>query len=714
MLLNQVLTAPHPHLRLPEPLLGLSYLATNLYWSWNEPVAQLFREIAPEKFDRGIGPVQILIEERDWAKWIMNEDFVNRVHHEAKRMQAYLNPTHGTFATHRGMDQGKPIAYFCAEYGLHESFAQYSGGLGILAGDHCKEASDMGLPFVAIGCFYRLGFFRQVLDASGRQEHLYPEFDPALHPIERVLHPETREPLTVSVEFPGRSVAVAVWRVAVGRVPLLLLDTHLPENAPEDRAITSQLYMRGREMRFCQELVLGVAGVRALRALGLDPAVFHMNEGHSSMLLVELLKNATESGLSFAKAQDQVQSVSVLTIHTPVPAGNERFDAHTVEAFMGSLLAQTKLPVKSLVKLGRGDDNNPRIFDMTAFALRLSRAANGVSLLHGEVADQTWRPVVGRDVSGITNGVHMPTWLGPSMQAAYEQAGAHFSPATTLERDKPEGRHARWNGASKLSDQAIWDAHQQQKHALVSFATQRLFKQLQRAGEGPTALREVLSALNPDAFLIGFARRFATYKRAALIFRDPKRLEKLLSDPNKPVQVIFSGKAHPADTEGQALIAQIYRFTRDRRFAGKVFLLEDYDMATGRMLVQGVDLWINNPRRPLEASGTSGMKAAANGVPNASILDGWWDEAHSSDTPPNGFAVGDRKPRKNLVQQDKFDAHEMMRVLEEEVLPLYWKRGSNKLPKEWIAVMRSSIASSIWDYSTQRMLVDYLDQLYGL
>lgn len=713
MLLNQVLTAPHPHLRLPEPLLGLAYLATNMRWSWIPEVADLFRSIAPEKFDRGIGPVQILIEHRDWSSFLQDDAFVNKVHDQAQQLHAYLNPNGDTWADRKGMDSSRTIAYFCAEYGLHESFAQYSGGLGILAGDHCKEASDMNLPFVAIGCFYRLGFFRQLLDPSGRQEHLYPEFDPAFHPVERVLDPESRAPLTVTIDLPGRVLHVAVWRLAVGRVPLLLMDTDVPENSPEDRAITGQLYVRSREMRFFQELVLGVGGVRALQALGIDPSVFHMNEGHSSMLLVELLRQAVAGGANFAKAQEQVESCSVLTIHTPVPAGNERFDVHLVDHVLSELIKGSKINVKSLVKLGRGDDNDPKVFDMTAFALRLSRAANGVSLLHGEVADKTWRPVVGKPVSGITNGVHMPTWLGPHMRACFEKSGARFSPTTHLPHKPETGRHAAWTGAKDIPDKALWEAHLAQKRELVQFAKERLFKQLQRSGEGPSSLHQLLAQLNPDAFLIGFARRFATYKRASLIFSDPKRLMTLLNNPERPVQILFSGKAHPADTDGQKLIAEIYNLSRDKRFEGKVFLIEDYDMVTGRKLVQGVDLWINNPRRPLEASGTSGMKAAANGVPNASILDGWWDEAYTADNPPNGFAVGDRKPRKTQALQDKFDASEMLRVLEKEVLPLYWKRSKSGVPHDWVEVMRSSIASTIWDFSTQRMLEDYVDQLYG-
>lgn len=664
---------------LPASHQGLQRLATNFWWTWNPAAADVLRELDPVAAQRGVHPLTTLLRKPT----LPNPE---KVQAAVKQLDAYLD---------QKQEGAKTVAYFCAEYGLHESFPQYSGGLGILAGDHCKEASDMRLPFVAVGCFYSLGFFQQVLDPSGRQEHLYPLVDRRYAPLEVVLQPGTDQPLTVQIPFPGRTVTADVLVARVGRVPLLLLDTNIEANTPEDRAITAQLYTRGRAMRLCQETVLGVGGAMALEALGIQPTVFHMNEGHSALLLLHRLGGLLKQGHTLKKAKAAVQATSILTIHTPVTAGNERFDSKLFREILQPTLDQFGLKSNEILKAGLGDDNDPKVFDMTAFALRHSRDANGVSLLHGETADKTWRKVVGLPVRGLTNGVHMPTWLGPEI-AALTQSG---------ELEAKGGRRKDWVG--ELADDALWQAHRAQKNRMVEFVNRRAVAQFTRYGQSPDELRPHLSGVDPEAFVIGFARRFATYKRASLLFRDPKRLAKLIGNPDRPVQVVFAGKAHPADGDGQALIAEVFQFTQDPRFKGKVFLVEDYEMEVGRMLVQGVDLWLNNPRRPLEASGTSGMKAAANGIPNCSVLDGWWDEAYEEGDRRNGFAIGKRTNFRSVDAQDKADGAELYRVLEQEVLPLYFGDRA-----AWIQVMRQSIRSSVYAFSTRRMLEDYVVEMY--
>lgn len=703
MLASQVSTSSHPVLSRLGDLADLGALATNFYWSWHPQVQALFERVAPGRLGQGIHPIQILAEAQNLEELYADKGFRKEMDACAKEFRAYM--------------AGEPklegcAAYFCAEYGLHESFPQYCGGLGILAGDHCKEASDLAMPFVAIGCFYRLGFFQQTIDADGRQQHLYPRLDPKNLPLERVLDPATKKPLTVSLAFPGREVQVAVWKVAVGRVLMLLLDTDLPENRPEDRPITAQLYMLGRSMRFHQEMVLGIGGVRALRALGIEPAVFHMNEGHSALLLVERLRAAVSAGKSWKEAHAEVSDSAVLTIHTPVPAGNERFDAKLVRELLSPTLEGSGIKVETLLKLGLDSVADRKVFDMTAFALRTSRSANGVALLHGETADKTWRPVTGVHVYGLTNGVHMGTWLGPQMRDLFTRHGLKLHPQLELALTEHKNARATWEAVEAIPDEDLWQAHLAQKRALVEFATGRLVTQHTRYGESPAELAELGGLLDPDAFLIGFARRVTGYKRPTLLLSQLKLAMALLGDPKRKVQVVFSGKAHPADIEGQEMVRQIFHLTQDRKFRGRVFQIENYDMATGRAMTQGVDLWINNPLRPLEASGTSGMKAAANGVPNASILDGWWDEGFVGGKERNGWAVGDRTPQKTSRAQDKFDALDLHRVLSEEVMPLYWKRGGNDVPAGWAKVMKRAISTSIYAFSTRRMLEDYASKTY--
>lgn len=711
MILNRIPTLPRTDLQLPAALEPLKKIALNVYWAWHREALDLFREIDPARFDAGMPPVALLRETASIERLSKDSTYISRVNKVAKDLEAYLGAPDREW---QGLDHENPVAYFCAEYGIHESFAQYCGGLGILAGDHCKEASDQHLPFVAIGCFYRLGYFRQSIDQDGRQEHIYPEFDFRDHPLERVANPSDGKPLFVELDLPGRKLQVAVWRMAIGRIPFLLMDTNVPANTPEDRAITAQLYMLGRETRFLQELVLGAGGARALSILGITPSVCHMNEGHSALLLVERLRALAANGVGWKQACDEIRSRSVLTIHTPVPEGNERFDTKLVKQVIEPIIAGTGIQISAILKLGRDSVDDPKTFDMTAFALRLSRAANGVSILHGQTAHNTWNSVVGLPVGAVTNGVHLPTWLGPEVRTLCEGAGAAFEPATKVQLTAREGARSVWKQAETIDSKALWEAHLAQKAALVKFANDRLLKHHMRLGESPSQLKELISQLDPDAFIIGFARRFAPYKRAGLLFTNPNRLLKMIDSIGRPVQVIFSGKAHPGDRVGQGLIKDVYQKTQDPKFKGKVFILEDHDIAIGRALVQGVDLWINNPLRPLEASGTSGMKAAANGIPNASILDGWWDEAfENGPAGPNGFAVGQRKNQKTRAAQDRFDSTSLYKVLESDVLPLFWNRDASGVPTEWVNVMKQAMATSTYAFSTLRMLEDYAKDMYA-
>jgi starch phosphorylase len=580
----------------------------------------------------------------------------------------------------------------------------YSGGLGVLAGDHCKSASDAALPFIGIGLLYRRGYFRQQIDADGHQEHAQPDLDPSQLPMRRA-RGRDGAPLEVTVEVADREVHAAVWVVQVGRVPILLLDTDIPANDGPDRPITHILYVRGREMRLCQELVLGIGGVRALRALQIDPAVWHLNEGHSAFLLLERARElmASERGLAAGEALRRVGRDAVFTIHTPVPAGNESFDRAIIEPALQSWFAAAGVEPGELMELGRAHDGAPAApFDMTAFVLRHASAANAVSKLHGRTATTTWQELAGYPIDAITNGVHVPTWLGRPVGRLIKAA---VGVPIGVDMDGPEPLA----GLAELDDEELWSAHRQQKREMIAFLEGRLSRQFARHGESPTTLRELRGVLDPEALTIGFARRFATYKRADLLFRDEGRLSAILANADRPVQIVIAGKAHPADRPGQQVIQNIFGLSRSGSLRGRVFIVEDYDVRIARFLVGGVDLWLNNPRRPMEASGTSGMKAAINGIPSVSILDGWWDEGYDGH---NGWAIGDREPDGNDDEQDMADAGELYRLLEEEIVPRFFDRDTDGIPTAWVATMRASIAGALWPFSTARMLTEYVDRLY--
>ena len=703
-------TLPGVAFRVPPQLEGLRRLAYNLWWTWHPEARALFSRLDGAAWARYRNPIPLLEGPVRWAEVLEDPDLLAEYQGIVAQFDAYMaNGSDHWFHRKYGHALDGPIAYFCAEYGFHESLGIYSGGLGVLAGDHMKSASDMALPFVGVGLLYRKGYFRQTIDADGHQEHAYPDYDLNRLPLLRASDPNG-DHLQVTVPLPGRDIHAAVWVAQVGRVPVLLLDTDLADNADADRPITNILYVRGREMRLHQELVLGVGGVRAIRALDLAPAVWHLNEGHSAFLLAERARELVAGGATLADALAGVRKTSVFTIHTPVSAGNERFDAGLVRRLAGPLLDGDARPntggvsLDRILELGRGVDSDPNTFDMTAFSLRQSSGANAVSKLHAETANATWQGVLERPILGITNGVHAPTWVGRAMAGLYRR----YLEADLDDLD-PQTQPRFWERMSRVPDAELWRAHQRQKLELAIFARGRLRNQFARHGEAPAVLDELASALDPDILTIGFARRFATYKRAALLFTEMDRLSRLLWDKERPIQIVFAGKAHPADRPGQRVIQEIFTRSRSPELRGRVFILEDYDMRIARFLVHGVDVWLNNPRRPLEASGTSGMKAAQNGVVNASVLDGWWDEGWTGD---NGWAIGGRDQNPDDGAQDWSDAQDLYRIIEGEVLPRYYKRDANGVPLGWTELMRNAIGSAIWRFSTTRMLHEYTEQLY--
>ncbi len=689
---------------LPPRLEGLRRLAYNLHWAWHPRTRGLWSLIDRTAWTRYRNPIPVISGPTEWSRLLDDAKFLAEYHDVLAGFDQYMaNGSDHWFHRRYGKDLSGPIAYFCAEYGFHESLGIYSGGLGVLAGDYMKSASDMALPAIGVGLLYRKGYFRQQIDADGHQEHNYPDYDLSRLPLSRV-QDATGLPLTVTVELPGRDLTVAVWLAQVGRVPVLLLDTDTPTNADHDRPITNILYVRGREMRLHQELVLGIGGVRALRALGLSPAAWHLNEGHSALLLAERAREYVADGATLDEALAKVRSDSVFTIHTPVSAGNERFDADLLRRVAGPLLDGGGVPVERVLELGLGVDGDPGQFDMTAISLRLTSGANAVSHLHSETANATWQGVTQHPILGLTNGVHGPSWVGSPIVSLLEDLGADLD---DLDASMELGRF--WERLERIPGRDLWDAHLRLKRELALFARGRLRNQFARHGEAPAVLAELETALDPEILTIGFARRFATYKRAGLLFSDIDRLARMLWDEQRPIQIIFAGKAHPADRPGQKVIQEIFQRSRSPKLRGRVFILEDYDMRVGRFLVQGVDVWLNNPRRPLEASGTSGMKAAQNGVPNVSVLDGWWDEGYEGD---NGWAIGGRDVNHDEASQDWQDALDLYHLLEAEIIPSYYERDASGLPLRWLAVMRRAMATALWRFSTTRMLHEYTERLY--
>ncbi|MFN4244222.1 MAG: alpha-glucan family phosphorylase [Tepidisphaerales bacterium] len=682
----------------------LHRLARNLWWSWNPHATALFASMDPPLFtatnQNPVKTLRMLSPER--RRWISTDPgFARRLAEAEAELSAYLAAP--TWFSSLKLP-GKPlVAYFCAEFAVHESLPQYSGGLGVLAGDHVKAASDLGIPLVGVGLLYRCGFYTQQFAPDGSTVVIYPELDFADLPI-------SPTGVTVTVPIRNRKVKAAIWQQVVGRTTLYLLDTDLPANRPADRKLTHHLYGGDGEYRILQEMLLGVGGVLALQALKLRPTVYHLNEGHAAFAPLERVRQLVASGVKLEKAIEQVRANSVFTTHTPVPAGNDRFDAKLTMKYLSGYAKALGLGREGLLGLGRevpSDKAEP--FCMTVLALKLAKYANGVSKLHGEVSREMWKRTFGKPtgegvpIGSVTNGVHLETWLAPEIRPLYAKylkpkwLGA--GPMLTF-----------FKNATKIPDGELWKMRRVLKQKLIRFARQRLIDQCLRRGGDPRELAIAQSALDENAMFIGFARRFATYKRAPLIFRDVKRLAKILGNPEKPVNILFAGKAHPKDMGGQAFAAEIFRHALSDTFAGKVVLIEDYDMNVGRYLYGGCDVWLNNPLRPQEASGTSGMKPPLHGGLNFSILDGWWPEGWDGQ---NGWAIGDGSQLEDLEKQNAKDAEEIYRTLETEIVPLYFQRNSDGVPVEWLQRARHAMATIPPAFSTHRMLGDYWKQYYS-
>ena len=698
-------------IELPREFEQLYELAYNLWWTWTPEARELFSMIDSAKWALYRNPVQLLInvDPKRWYPLLDNEPFRTRYQAVMRDFEAYMHPDGEAtwFNRHHGEEAGDTIAYFSMEYGLHQSLAIYSGGLGVLSGDHCKAASDLGLPLVAVGLLYRRGYFQQTIDADGLQQHTYPEYDFTRLPVRPIASAGGRE-AHVTVPLPGREVRAKLWLAQVGRVPLILLDTDVPDNDPADRPISNQLYVSGREMRLLQEILLGVGGVKALRVAGVEPAAWHLNEGHNVFLQLERLRELVQDqGLDLGEARDRIRDNAVFTTHTPVEAGNERFAVPLIEKYFKTWSADVGLPLEELLELGRAHGHSDD-FNLTALAIRTTSWANGVSQLNAEVASRMWQHLYPNREGGeppihaVTNGVHARTWLGQETQ---ELLRLHLGSDWESMLLSPDG----WERFLEIPDADLWTAHRAQKERLGRFTRSRLRDQYARHGAAPDELRAIGALFDPRALTIGFARRFATYKRAKLVFSDEDRLRRLLADEDRPVQMLFAGKAHPADRPGQELIQHIFELSRNPGFAGKVFFLENYDIRMGRMLVQGVDLWLNTPRRPLEASGTSGQKVAMNGGLNFSIADGWWPEGFDGD---NGWVIGSEETTADEARQDGIDAASLYELLESKIVPLYYERDGRDLPQPWIAMMKASIASLTPRFSASRMVRDYVEAAY--
>ncbi|GEM85493.1 alpha-1,4 glucan phosphorylase [Meiothermus granaticius NBRC 107808] len=684
---------------LPEPLRGLREVAYNLWWSWNPEAQRLFEAINPSAWKRfRSNPVKALLEadpER-LSALAENAAYVGAVEATVHRFRTYL-------ATRPKKEP--TIAYFSMEFGFHESLPVYSGGLGILAGDHVKSASDLGLSLTGLGIFYHEGYFRQELSLEGQQTEVYE----ALLAEELPLTPVTTQdgkPLKVEIEFPGRMVYVVAYKAQVGTIPVYLMSANLPENAPEDRNLTARLYAPGQEMRIQQELILGVGGVRLLRALGLRPEVWHMNEGHAAFLGLERIRELVASGRPFAEALEAAAAGALFTTHTPVPAGHDSFPMDLVSRYLEGWWGKLGISKEQFLGLGQEEKSYGPVFSMSNLALATSRAAGGVSRLHGEVSremfKERWPGLETEEVpiDSVTNGVHTFTWLNPELHALY----SHAFPKGWAENLQDGGL---WK-TENLTEEDLWRARNTLRASLIREVRSRLFEQRRRNGELPARLRAAEKVLDATALTLGFARRFATYKRAILLFSDPDRLLSILNGP-LPVQIVFAGKAHPKDEPGKEFIKKLAERIKSLGLEDKLILLENYDMGLARTLVQGVDVWLNTPRRPMEASGTSGMKAALNGGLNFSVLDGWWAEAFNT---TNGWAIGDERAYATEEAQDQADAQSLYDTLQHEIIPLFYARGSVGTPSGWLAMVRESIRTCGPVYSAQRMVHEYHHRFY--
>jgi glycogen phosphorylase len=682
-------------------------LARNVWWSWDNECVSLFRDLNPTRFRQlNQNPIALLSEiplgeiERRATELVLH----SRINYAYRRQQEYLHDDRTWGASHAGVLRPRPVAYFSAEFGLHESLPIYSGGLGVLAGDHIKSASDLDIPLIGVGLFYGQGYFLQRLDENGWQREEYLQTDVSQLPMQQAIG-VNGEPVVVEIATRGSSIRAKVWRAKVGRCDLLLLDSNVAGNAPEDLETTSRLYGGDARTRIRQELLLGVGGYRALKAMGITPGVLHLNEGHSGFAVFEAIRSRMEEeGLDFYSAARQIPREVVFTTHTPVPAGHDRFSPDLIEEHLGPLRDELGISHENLMGFGREHPTDfNETFCMTVLGLKLARRVNAVSSLHGEVSRAMWRglyddgPEDAVPIGHVTNGVHVPSWLAPQMRRLYER---HLG----VGWQRQSGAAHTWSAIETVDDGELWETHLSLKGQLFNFLRRRAREQAERRSEPAEALKRLDKVLSPDALTIGFARRFATYKRANLLLKDLERLAAMVNDAKRPVQFVFAGKAHPHDEPGKTVLQQIAQMMRHQDFGDKFIFIEDYDINVARHLVQGVDVWLNNPRRPLEASGTSGMKVVLNGGLNLSVLDGWWAEAYDG---LNGFAIGNGRTHSNMDVHDSRDGEALYRALLDEVIPLYYQRDRDGLPRGWIKRMKRTIRTLGWRFNADRQVMDY-------
>ncbi|MBO5478991.1 MAG: alpha-glucan family phosphorylase [Clostridia bacterium] len=699
--------------QLPKRINRLSEIANNLWWAWNSEYLRLFKEIDIDLWETiGKNPVKFLkqVSQEKLEQAASNQEFLKKYDKVVNDFDGYMNSKNTWFSKKYPNNKNDLIAYFSAEYGLDEIVPIYSGGLGILSGDHLKSASDLGLPFVAVGLLYKNGYFNQKINRYGDQENIYHNIDLYNLPILPVKDKDGND-LIIHVKFPKRKVYLKVWKINVGRVTLYLLDSDIEQNTnQEDKEITLKLYGGDQEMRIRQEIVLGMAGAHLLKELGLKPTVYHMNEGHSSFLLLEIIKDIMEEKqVSFDIAREIASSKTVFTTHTPVPAGNDIFPLDLVEKYFKDFWPKLGLDRESFLKLGmKPCDYLEQGFNMGILALKIAGKKNGVSKLHGEVSRElfgdVW-PNISADespITHITNGIHTCSWLAPNLKELYNKYLAPFWQDSIYDDNT-------WKPIANIPNEELWKAHVERKVKLLKLVKDNVTIRMKNAGVGYDEIKDIVSKLDPNALTIGFARRFATYKRATLIFRDLERITQILNDEKRPVQIIFAGKAHPADKEGQDLIKYIHEISLKPQFKGKIFILENYNIQIARYLVSGVDVWLNNPRRPMEASGTSGQKASVNGVVNFSISDGWWAEGYNS---KNGWLIGTNEQYSSYDAQDAADSESIYNTLENKIIPTYYDKDENGISARWMEYMKNSIISTGGKYSTSRMVVDYVDKLY--
>ena len=707
-LFNRITVNP----QLPKRIGRITEIANNLWWSWNTEFLRLFKKIDPDLWETcNKNPVKFLkaVDQSKIEEAAKDLQFVKDYDKVVEDFDGYMTSKNTWFAQKYPDNRNDLIAYFSAEYGLDQTIAIYSGGLGILSGDHLKSASDLGIPLVAVGLLYKNGYFNQVIDRYGMQRPEYRDlnlYDLPINPVKDI----DGNDLMLYIKFPKRRIYLKVWEINVGRVKLYLMDSDIDINNEEDRDTTARLYGGDQEMRIRQEIILGMGGVNLLRRLGLRPTIYHMNEGHSAFLNLELIKNTIkEQQVSFEVARDIASSKTVFTTHTPVPAGNDIFPISLVEKYFKDFWPRLGLTREEFLKLGmKPTEGLESGFNMGIFALKIAGKKNGVSKLHGEVSRElfsdVWPHIAPSEspITYVTNGIHTCTWLAPKLKELYNKYLIPYWQDNIHEDEV-------WEKIKTIPDDKLWKIHIERKIKMLALVKENVTRRLRREGVSYEEINEIVSKLNPEALTIGFARRFATYKRATLIFKDLERITQILNDENRPVQLIFAGKAHPADKEGQDLIKYIHEISMKPQFKGKIFLLENYNIEISRYMVSGVDVWLNNPRRPMEASGTSGQKASVNGVINFSVLDGWWAEGYNQ---KNGWTIGTNAEYPSYEEQDKADSESMYYTLENKIIPLYYDKDRNGISKTWMELMKNSIMSTGGKYSTARMLVDYTNQLY--